>query len=315
MLRLDCEVNIGKYVFFNVNNVMIELGRRSQVGRARIILPRRYNKNNIQQAIFEGDKVSIRLGYNNRLTDEFTGYVSRIGCNIPVEIECEDSMYTLKRTPVKPISWKSVKLADVIKYVAPDAVIEVNDITLAPYYIKGQITAAKVLENIKDQFGLDVYFRPDGKLYVGLAYNEKEAVKSQPVIYRAGYNTINQDLQYMRKESVRIKIRMISLLPSGKQLTYEAGDPDGQVRTIHEYNLTLAEMKALVDERLKLFKFDGLQGSFEAFGEPYAAHSMIAKFTDDLQPEYNGSYLIDAVKVKFGIGGYRREITLGKKAS
>jgi len=316
MLRLDCEITIGKYVFFNVNSVSIELSRKSQVGRANIILPRRYNKNNIQQAIFEGDQVNIKLGYNGRLNDEFTGYVSSIGCNIPVEIECEDTMYKLKRTAVKPISWKSIKLEDVIKHVTPEAVIEVNDITLAPYYIKGQITAAKVLENLKDQFGLDVYYRPDGRLYVGIAYNESEAVKSKPVIYRSGLNIIDQDLKYQRAEGVRIKLRMISLLKSGKQLTYEAGDPDGEVRTIHEYNLLMDEMKALVDERLKLFKYDGLQGTFEAFGEPYATHSMIANIKDDKNPDYDGSYLIDTVRTKFGVGtGYRRDITLGKKAS
>jgi len=316
MLRLDCEISIGKYVFFNVNSVSIELSRKGQVGRATIVLPRRYNKNNIQEAIFEGDAVNIKLGYNGRLNDEFSGYVSSIGCNIPVEIECEDFMYKLKRTSVKPKSWKSVKLVDIIKYVAPDAVIEVNDITMAPYYIKGQITAAKVLESIKDQFGLDVYMRPDGKVYVGIAYNEGEAVKSKPIIYRAGLNIIDQDLKYQRADGVRIKLRMISLLKSGKQLTYEAGDPDGELRTIHEYNLLEQEMKAMVDERLKLFKFDGLQGTFEAFGEPYARHSMIANIKDDKNPGYDGSYLIDTVRTRFGTStGYRREITLGKKAS
>lgn len=315
MLRLDCEISIGKYMFFNVNNVAIDLSRGDQTGRATIILPKRYNKSNIQQAILEGNEVNIKLGYDGRLNSEFSGYVSRIGCNVPVEIECEDKMYMLKRTPVKPISWKSIKLADVVKHIAPDAVIEVNDITLAPYYIKGQITAAKVLENVKDQFGLDVYYRPDGKLYVGLAYNEKEAAKSNPILYKAGLNVIDQDLKYQRAEGVRIRLRLISLLKSGKKLTYEAGDPDGEVRTIHEYNLLENEMKAMIDERLRLFKYDGLKGAFETFGEPFAAHSMIAKFNDDSQPEYNGSYLIDAVKTRFGVNGYRREITLGKKAS
>lgn len=315
MLKLTCKIEIGNYVFYNVNNISVDLSRNEMVGRATILLARRYKSNNIQQVIKEGDPVLIELGYDGDLRKEFRGYVSRIGANTPVQIDCIDEMYKLMRTPVDPVSWKKVTLEGVIRHVAPEATIQVQNIDLSPYYIRGTITAAKVIESIKDQYGLDAYYKADGTLYVGLPYGEYESTRTPKVSYNTELNVIDKRLQYQRAESTRIKLKLISILPDGSKLTYEAGDPDGEVRTRHEYNLTLQELKSIADERLKLYKTTGLKGSVTTFGIPAVSHGMIADISDPQNPEYNGAYLIDGVTVTYGMRGYRREVQLGKKVS
>lgn len=315
MFTLDCIITIGNYTFTHVNDVRIDSSRKKLLDTAVIKLPKKYKSAVITSVVKEGDPVNIKLGYSGRYNDEFSGYVLKIGCNIPVEIECEDRMYILKRTEVKPQSWKTVKLKEIVQYVAPDAIIEVPDVTFTNYTIRGRMNAAKVLESLKDQYNLDVYYRTDGKLYVGIGSWEKVNTESPAVNYNTTLNVISQSLTYRRADAVRIKLRMESHLSNGQVITYEAGDPDGEVRTSNEYNMSLDDLKKIADTRIKEYKFDGLEGSITTFGEPVVRHGMMAAIHDPQQTGYDGRYIIDTVVASFGIGGYRREVSLGRKVA
>jgi len=315
MFTLSCKITIGNYVFTHVNEVRIESSRKELVDTAVIRLPRRYKSATLTSVIHEGDPVTVELGYDGKLKTEFTGFILKIGTKIPVEITCEDQMYHLKRTPVKAKIWASTTLKDIILYLVPDANIEVPNITLAPYYIKGKLNVAKVLESLKDQYGLDVFYRPDGKLYVGLGLYEKQSIAMGAINYDMSLNVINNDLQFRSADAIRMRLKMISMLPSGKHITYEGGDGDGEVKTIHEYNLKLEDMKKLIDSRIKEFKTNRADGQFETFGIPFAQHGMTARVYDPFFPDQKGSYFIDKVETRFGVDGFRRVITPGKKAS
>lgn len=313
MFVLDVQLTIGNYIFTHVNDVKIESSRKSLLDTAVIKLPRKYKTNIITSVIKEGDPVTIQLGYNGRMNTEFSGYVLKIGCNVPVEIECEDRMYTLKRTEVKPKSWKTVKLKEIVEYVSPGSVIEVPDVTFTNYVIRGRMNAAKVLESLKDQYNLDVYYRPDGKLYVGIGLWEKATASAAAVNYNTNLNVVSSQLSYRRAEAVRIKLRMESHLSNGKLITYETGDPDGEMRTSNEYNMSLEDLKKIADTRIKEYKFDGIEGSITTFGEPFARHGMLASIKDPIQPDYDGRYIINSVVTSFGLSGYRREVSLGRR--
>lgn len=313
MLALTAEIEIGVYVFRHVHQVRIESSRRNLVSTASIMLPRWYSNGYLTQVVGIGQKVNIKLGYNGSLNQEFTGYVTKIGTAVPVEIECEDEMYKLKRTEVKPKSWKSVKLSEVIKYVAPGAICEVPDISFTNYVIQGRMNAAKVLESLKDQYNLDVYYRPDSKLYVGIGLWEKSA--SNAVKYDTQLNVIGHDLKFRSAESVRIKMRLESHMPDGRLVTYETGDPDGELRTSNEYNMSLADLKKIADARIKEFKFSGLEGSLTTFGVPFVNHGNVASIHDKMNDSWDGRYVIDTVNTSFGIAGYRRTLNLGRRLS
>lgn len=315
MFTLSCKITIGKYVFTHVNEVTITSSRKKLVDTATIRLPRRYKSATLTSVIHEGDAVEIQLGYDGKLRTEFTGYVLKIGTKIPVEITCEDQMYKLKRTPAKAKIWPKAILKDIIHHLVPDANVEVPSISLSPYYIKGRLNVATVLEKLKDQYGLDVFYRPDGKLYVGLGLLEKQSIAMGAVNYNMSLNVINNDLQFRSANAIRIRLKMISMQTNGKHITYEGGDGDGEIKTIHEYNLKLADMKKLIDSRIKQFKTDRCDGQFETFGIPYVQHGMIARIYDPFFPDQKGSYFIDEIEIKFGTEGFRRTITPGKKAS
>jgi hypothetical protein len=315
MFTLSCKITIGDYEFTHVNEVSISSSRKELVDTAVIRLPRRYKSATLTSVIKEGDPVSVELGYKGKLKTEFTGYVLKIGTKIPVEITCEDQMYKLKRTPAKAKIWASTTLKEIIHHLAPDASIEVPSIALAPYYIKGKLNVAKVLESLKDQYGLDVFYRPDGKLYVGLGLYEKQSIQMGSNYYDTSLNVINNDLQFRTADAIRIRLKMISMQPNGKHITYEGGDGDGEIRTLHEYNLKLEDMKKLIDSRIKLFKTDRADGQFETFGIPFAMHGMIASLHNPYFTDQDGSYFIDKVETRFGVDGFRRVNTLGKRAS
>src|SRR3990172_9485694 len=65
------------------------------------------SKTPLSKVVKGGDKVLVRLGYtstslSDQLPIEFTGYVVRVNPKVPMEIECEDEMYVLKRRRVSP---------------------------------------------------------------------------------------------------------------------------------------------------------------------------------------------------------------------
>jgi len=282
---------------------------------AVITFPSKYAGKSLAREIREGDAVEIRLEYDGYgMQTEFKGYVNIIGCNLPVELQCEDEFYKLKRTPAKVKSWQSTTLGEVIKHLVPDAVIEVPHITLSPFYIKGTLNSATALSQIRDAYGLDIYFRA-GKLFAGLAYTEKSTVLSKHVRFDLRKNVVRHDMEFIRGDSRRIKIRAISMIPGNKQIKYEIGDPDGEVRTLHYYNKSMAELKTLAGEELKKFKCDGFKGHFVAFGIPYVQHGQIIDIQDQGFEEKNGSYYVDKITTDFGMGGFRREIEPGRKAS
>ena len=310
-----CEITIGKYIFRHVVNVKIESSRKDMGDTAVIVLPSKYAGKSLAKEIKEGDRVEIRLSYDGYgMNTEFTGYVNIIGCNLPVEIQCEDEIYKLKRTPAKVKSWQSTKLKDVLHHLVPDATLEVPDITLSPFYIKGTLNVATALQQIRDAYGLDVYFR-GSKLFAGLAYTEKSMSAAKPVVFDLRKNVVKNDIEFVRADSRRIKLKAISMLPGNKQLKYETGDPDGEVRTLHFYNKTTSELKALADEEVKKFKSDGFKGHFTCFGIPFVQHGMIAEIREEGFEEKNGKYFVDKVTTEYGMNGFRREIEPGRKAS
>lgn len=314
-LLLSCRIIIGKYEFKNIANAHIEKSRKTLGDSASITLPSRYKQEFLCNVIKGGDKVTIGLGYNNQIVKEFEGYVSDVAYKAPVEIRCEDEMYTLKRLKPKAKSWKSVKLVDVIKYLVSEVKTnDVPDITLSNFVIKADGNVYSVLQKLRDTYRLDIYFK--GKqLVVSIASYADSADK---IKYHLERNVINPALTYRRIDDVRLRVKAISILPNNKRLTVDVGDGDtASTTTLHFYNVTVeAELRKLAADRLKNMKYDGFSGTLTTFGVPYAEPGMVAEIKDTrFDGSRSGSYNIDAVAVDFGKGGFRREVTIGRRAT
>ena len=315
MHLMNCYINIGKRTFKRCNSVSIKSSRKLLTSTATIKLANiKALLSDPNKQINVGDVVEISLGYNGNLNLEFTGYVSEIMPTSPIEIKCEDEMWQMKQQTVS-IGWPSIKLAEVLKYLVSGVnTTECPDITLSPFRLDKQ-TKAKAFEKLKEEYGLDVYFR-DKKLYAGLAYNEKG---SKRVVYHFQKNvptmTQQSGLIWKKKTDVKIKVKGISMLRNNKKIEVNVGDDDGEIHTLHFYNLAEAQLKQQATIQIDKLKYDGYRGTLKAFGLPLSKHGDVAVLQDGNYPERAGDFFIDSVDIDYGPGGFRRINELGKKAS
>ena len=308
MFVLQCNILIGKYKFNYVNHVEIESSWQHGVATAKVIMPGL--KKYLTAEINIGDEVQIWCGYKGYdMQLEFAGYINKIAPKKHFEIECEDEMWQLKRKMIKQ-SWRSIDLADLIKYIYPAAdVTKCPKITFSPFSINS--SAAKALQTLVDDYGIMVYFRPNKTLYAGLAYGDTNVSKVNLHLQK---NVAENDLTYRSKDEVRIKIKAVSLLPNNTMKKVDAGDDDGEERTLHFYGIkSEAVLKQQANAMLESLKIEGYRGELKSFGIPFYQHGDTANIIDGVYPERGGEFNIDKVKVEFGMQGYRRTATIGKK--
>jgi len=333
---LFCDITIGNYRFRQVNEVRIEKGWREIGSKCVIKLPRhvrtpQLETKSIEDVLATGDAVSVKLKYLG-LTEheEFNGYVSKLKPNIPFEIECEDVVYWMKRTPIVK-TWKKedkATLKTVVKYIVdqvntqhPQAQLtlsnklpDVNFTNEKGFTMPAGNNAATALEKIRESFGLASYLR-GRELFTGLSYQ----LTYGRVKHSLAWNVIESNLSYRKDDDTRIRIKPIGFRLNNTKIETEQiiGDKDGEQKTVHYYNVSSeAELVKLAKNDLQKYKFEGFEGGIETFLYPFAEPLMICDLQD---PIYNGardgSYIIDSVTTTFGYRGARREIELGIKTS
>ncbi len=321
MLNPICRIEIyhpdgNQYLEFPfVSNIEIEKSRKNLTNTCKITLPRKLKVLKESKGVYvdintiiqRSSKVVVKLGYEPELRTEFIGYVARIGTNIPLEIQCEDEMWMLKQNSITK-SYKKASLKQVISDVYKGNA-RVADLNLGGLVIKDQSTA-QVLDALK-KFGLHSGFDSDGALVVDFAGSTKKEVEE--VLYDFNINIIDDDLEYIRKEDIRIRCKGISKLPSGKKIEFIWGDKDGDLRTLNYYNLDQQDLEKIVKKELDKLKKDGFKNGFTTFGIPYCEPGDIAVLNSREFPDRNGSYLIESVKITFGTGGFRRVVSLERK--
>ncbi len=315
----------------------IREGYEDLTNTAKIIVPQKLSLEGVSlfaganPVFLRGDKVKIEGGYfpNSRLL--FSGYITRVNANIPIEIECEDAAFLLKQTKVnypskvglierskkgkllkhpKVIPFK-VFLEELLDYMLPDIQFKVIDNINLGSFRAINATPAQVLDKLKSEYGLFSYFVGD-VLNVGFANDASQTNEEEFVMEQVGINS--NDLEYRIADEIKIKVKAISMMPDNSKIEVESGDPDGDQRTLHYYNLNKTDLQAIADKWVKEYKYSGFVGSLETFGEPYVTHGDRAKITSKKLPERNGTYLIKAVKRTLSVsGGYRQFIDLGVK--
>jgi len=260
-----------------------------------------------------GDKITIELGYNDKLVKEFTGYIYRINFSTPLEIECEGSEFLL-RTPLPTKKWKSTTLKEIVKYISDVPGITLSEkipqVNINNYVISTSRSRLEALQEVKEAYGLAAYF-VENNLYVGLAYTPDLGV----VKYSIGVNTVKDDkLKYRYGDDVKLKIKAIGFNADNTKLHAEIGDHDGQLRTLFFYNVTSVEaLKKLAQEEIQKYKYSGYEGQITAFLVPYAIPGMKAELSDPKYAEKKGTFYISSTKVEFGRKGARRYIDIDVK--
>lgn len=321
MFVLDGKVEIGDYVFSAIHELEHTKSVDDLGDTCVIKLPTRFTvrQNNqdkfTEEAIKIGDEVKITLGYENKYSDcEFVGYVKKIKPTIPLQIECEDKIWLLRRKNITKAWNDGTTLKEVLQEVVKDTPVQlvdtIIDVPLEKYIIKNA-NGAQVLQAIKKDMSLSVFINDEDKLYVGLQQLDNIG---KEVIYDLNYNLIENNLEYKTKEERRIKVRYTYIGKDNKKKEVEVGDADGELRTFHTSVISdEAKLKELATAEVERLKYDGFDGDVKSFLIPFATRGMTAKVIDNEHTNREGNYFIKKVVTTFGLSGARRTVGIGNK--
>jgi hypothetical protein len=273
----------------------------------------------LQNVLKKGDRVSISIGYDGNLNQEFSGFVTRFDARIPLSIYCEDNMWLLKKDELKK-SWQKANLKDVAKFIIDhynkkynyNLKVEADDAELGQFAID-KLTGAQTLDFIRSTYGLISYFRGD-TLYCQLA-NGIRSGRQATMRYDFRRNIISNSLEYVEADDLKIRVKAISFQSNNKKIAAEAGDPEGELHTYHApKGLNQVDLNKYAQQELDRVKYTGYRGSFLSFGIPYPKHGDIADIRDQEFPDREGRFIIYSVTTQFGVVGIRRTIEIGRKA-
>ena len=319
MLRLTSEIIIEgsqTWKFDALNSCTIVEDTATLTDTCELLLPKRIDwqgAKHFELPIKRGDKITVKLGYNDNNKIRFTGFIRTVDAKKPIKIICEDGMFLLKTVEVKKKGYAKVTLTQLISDLLAGTGVAFElideDIILGPYRITKN-TVAEELNEIKTEFGLRAYFRTVNnvsKLYVGFTY-PFDSRRHEDFIY--GQNLISEDFVYRIAEDVKIKVKAISVDVKNKRVEYITGDKDGELYTVYKYNVSKDELKRFAETELIRFKTTGFKGSFETFGEPFVNKCDIAHI--EASDNNKGDFLIKKNEITFGMNGYRQKIEIGQ---
>lgn len=315
---LSCRITLEPLEPFTfVTDVEIDSSSKNLTDTAVVRFPRalKLRESNLRDILKKGQTAKIELGYDGQLSTEFEGYISRVKPGVPFEIHLEDEMWKLKQKRFS-CSHASVTLSGLVSQMLEGTGYAhkiMGDMQLGKLRVDGA-TAARVFDELGQKYGVAVFFR--GKtLYAGLRHlGSFEYGRTQPYVLGLEVNAKNSSLEYLEAGDRKIKAKAVSVLPDNHKVEAEAGDPDGELRTLHFYGIRdKSELKKRADSEVGRLKVAGYKGALWTFGKFGIRHGDRVTVTDNEYPEREGTYRTDAVRTTFGHGGYHKEITLGER--
>jgi hypothetical protein len=326
-LNISVRITIDKQVqFTTVESIILENTTEKFSDTAKITLPREFKnvsidgrsaslvQRNIKEFIKVGDTIKIEAGYNQEYTIEFEGYITEIGADIPLVLQCEDQMYILKKQPKINHTFKSVTLENLIKFIAPGYKVQALEMPLGKFMVSNA-TPYKVIQELKQRFGIRCYFK--GKtLVAGLAIDFKPE-KNHLFVFGKNIRS-SSSLKYESKHKQKRYYKGISLQKgTSKKVTYSFGDVDGDHRTLHlPLNLNEAQVKQWVLKTYNDMVFDGYKGSIDSWGIPKTKAGDSASIIDPNYPDKHRDMTLFIEKVMTTIdsnNGFKRENKLSFK--
>ena len=320
MFILACKVEIGDFIFQQINEIEITKSVEELSDTAIVKLPTRFKiKQNGEEkyaetAIKVGDKVKITLSYEGKYSAvEFEGYVKKINPKIPLEVHCEDAIWLLRRKSISN-SWDNCTMKEILQEVVKGTSVQlasnIPSVKLDKWIIRNA-NGAQVLESLKKELLMTVFINDEGKLYCGL---EQLTNVGQTVVYDLNYNLVENNLEFKTQDDRKIKIKYTYQDKENKKQSIEVGDPDGEQKTFHTSVISdLKKLEEMAKHEIQKLKYDGFDGDITSFLIPFSTRGMKAKLFDEDHPNRDGNYFIKKVVTTFGTSGARRKITLGNK--
>lgn len=296
----------------------IEKSSKNLADTATIILPEaEFNKVlNVQETIARGDKVVIKLGYDQNLQTEFLGYVREITTNdSSLQIVCEDALF-LFRNGVKDKQFKDTNVRELAHYIISqiDGDYKIDCDYNVPYdkFTIYQATGFDVLAKIQEETQADISF--DMKtmtLHIHPAYTRK----SGEADYSMQHNIESSSLEYKSADDRKVEVTIESVGLDGKTISYTTGNAGGEKITRKVGRIGADAVKIMAHNEYKTRMQPGYEGSFDAWLVPYCEPNYTVAIDDSDYPYKNGLYYVETVSTSFSESGGKRTITPSLKLS
>ncbi|MEG1581344.1 MAG: hypothetical protein RR386_08815 [Bacteroidaceae bacterium] len=323
MLVLQCHIeitnkdtqNILKFDYVNSISVKTSIGTLTDT--ATVVVPRKvkWRGQALDTYIKIGDTIAISLGYKESgLQPVFSGFITSVSSVSPITLTCEDSMYTLKTTDVKPCRYPKFDLKKFLGQYVPQVKVEIpEEISFGEVIIEAETSVAKVIDYLIQNYPFRCFF--SGGILYCILLTAKISVGSKEHLFRIGENTISDTLKYVKAEDVKLIIKAKSIVNGKKKLEVQSpkDSKEGEVRTFYAPSCkTEKDLQDFADNKLAQYKNDKMTGNVSLFGVPFVQKGEKVKLKDVLNGERNDKrFVVESVHYTFGAGGYRQEISLG----
>jgi hypothetical protein len=321
MFSLTAKITIiseKTWVFTRISSCEIERDIENITAKCTLLLPRRTKWHGEKSIpVKRGDKISVELGYDGVNETVFTGYITKVTTKTPVEIVCEDEMYLLKNTATKKKSYADANLKTLLREQLPkDIKVEVFSTQTIGKYVVNADTVSQLLGALAES-GF-IFFFKNKTLYAGMVFDHSAQLNGAKQLFMEGGMNNYQDgniiddseLLWNDENSINLRIKASGTDKSGKKITLEVGDKDGELRSFFKYNTTKEELKAEATKKLTQWKVSGFSGSFTTFGAKPVYLLDLIKIKTAEHPE-SGGYRVIKNTITYGDDGYRQNIAIG----
>ncbi len=336
MLVLESEITIGDYRFSGVHEVTIKRSIHSLSELATIKIPAmaRVWQNGRAEAelvvtanqFAEGDAVTIRLGYGGDLRTEFIGFVKQTMPGTPMTVTCEGYGWLLRRNTLAPVNGETaLKKLMQLAVSGLERGYQIHVACDVDLQIEGVRTEGKcgleVIDAIRKATDNNItcfFVAPDvlwcGLLHESLAREQLPAVGSST--YKMGANMLQEHKLAVHKQSGRAAIKYAKLKNKAEGYIHGLAGVATAGKTpvvVLQQVGSSKELTRLAQEKIAAGNYEGYEGHFTAFLEPYVQPGMMITLIDDQKAIIAGDYVVEDVAVQFGKNGARRLVTPGRK--
>ena len=316
MYLLNWDIAIGGYKVKTLTEVKITTSVLNLSDTATITTPGQYLNTwrKIEDKVHVGDAVTIKLGYDNNLETEFTGYLKRISRdNKSLVLECEDALW-LTNKMVADMEYKSISLKElltgILAQVDPEMTVECDYDFTYEKMVVFKSTALDVLKKVHEDTKANIWF--EGKtLHVHPVYQQAKGDK--PVIYDTEVNVQSNELKWKDQTDRKVLIEVAYTNAKGEISKQQFGVGGGEKVTRFVKANNEGDLKKAAENEYNLWNYSGHEGSFTGWLVPVVKAGGSVRLRDKERPE--GVYYVTGVEIEFGRNGAKRKVTLGRKLS
>lgn len=329
--------------FSRCTSIQIEKNVQNLTSTAKVELPREFRnaldesdkqqnkavnieRRSILDFIQKGDKIRIEFGYDGEYNTEFEGYITKIGADIPLVIECEDEMYQLKKAKRYSGYFKSGNLKEILEAVLPENFQERYDLEYDVNYNIGKwkiedATPYEILQQLKEKIFLRLWFSTDKKnkermiLNVGMTADFFERELETHELNFSQNIRRGSDIKFVNdKNDTKLFLTVKSKQNNGKTLEKSAGEK-GEIEEVVEMPPGI-DGATLQDMAKKLHKgrvTNRLEGSINTWCYPIVQPGDAVDIVRPFYPDkhQDGRYFVEGVTINVNASdGIKRNVKI-----